>query len=197
MKKRNKLLKLIKRFWESVKKSKVFIILGGMIVVIVLMIVLMLQQRDIGAKEAGQQIELLAQNIRNQYKVRPDYWGLSTNEVTDKKLYPDSMTINGGKLLGYFGNPVEIGMDDNGATIMPTIRYFVITYRDLSKAQCSALASSRFNRNFWLGIKDIKIINGNDVYTFDWDSREMTLPIDRRKAADICHMGSNISFRFE
>lgn len=197
VKRKNKFTKWIKRFWEAVRKSKLIIILSCMIVVIVLMMMIMLKQRDIGAYEAGLQIEQLANMVRGHYKMRPDYWGLNTNEVIKNKLYPEDMTINGDKLLGYFGNPVEIGMDTNGLTIMPTVREFSITYRDLTKAQCTALASDRFRRSFWLGIKEIGITNNNSSYTFGWDDKESVLPLDKRKAADLCSNGSNVLFRFE
>lgn len=194
---KNRLKKIVRRFWEEIKSSKVIIIICCLIVMTVLMLAIMIKQQDIGAHEAGLQIEQLANTIRQHYKTRPDYWGLSTAEVLKNKLYPDSMSINGGKLLGYFNNPVEIGMNDNGDAVMPTLRDFVIAYRDLTKAQCAALAAERFQRNFWLGIKNVSIVNGDDTYTFDWDHKERTLPIERKKAADLCHTGSNIIFRFE
>ena len=81
MKRRNKLIKHLSRFWEQVKSSKTVIILCVLIVIATLMLIIMIQQRDIGAKEAGQQIEELTLKVRNYYKARPDYWGLSTNEV--------------------------------------------------------------------------------------------------------------------
>lgn len=163
----------------------------------VLMLIIMIKQQDIGAHEAGLQIEQLANTIRNHYKARPDYWGLSTSEVLKNKLYPESMSINGGKLLGYFNNPVEIGMNEQGVAVMPTLKDFVVAYRDLTKAQCAALASERFQRNFWLGVKNVSIVNGDDMYTFGWDNREQTLPIDRKKASELCRTGSNLVFRFE
>ena len=197
IKTKNRLQKLIKRLWERIKSSKVIIIMSALVVVVVLMSIIMLRQRDIGAHEAGLQIEELANTIREHYKMRPDYWSLSTSEVIRKNIYPESMTTNAGKLLGYFGNPVEIGMDINGTAVMPTMRNFVITYRDLTKAQCIALASERFSRGFWLGVKEVGVINGNDIKLFNWDGQGKSLPIDKKTASLLCRFGSDISFRFE
>lgn len=197
MKRRNKLIKHLSRFWEQVKSSKTVIILCVLIVIATLMLIIMIQQRDIGAKEAGQQIEELTLKVRNYYKARPDYWGLSTNEVIKNHLYPDSMSINGGRLLGYFANPVEIGMDDHGSIVMPTLKDFVIAYNDLTKAQCIALASDRYHSNFWLGLKEISIINSSNEQTFGWNNGKMSLPISRQNATKICQNGSNVLFRME
>ncbi|MBQ9236031.1 MAG: hypothetical protein IJ184_06175 [Alphaproteobacteria bacterium] len=197
MRKRNKLIKTLRRWWEAARSSKTVIILSGMAILALLMAIIMLQQRDIGAKEAGLQIEKLADNVRNYYKVRPDYWGLSTTEVVKHQLYPKDMAVNGGKLLGYFANPVEIGMDGYGAAVMPTLRSFIIAYNDLSKAQCVALASDRFHANFWLGVKEISIINNNDEQTFGWQTGRHSLPIDKKAASTYCRNGSNLWFRIE
>ena len=107
------------------------------------------------------------------------------------------MSINGGRLLGYFANPVEIGMDDHGSIVMPTLKDFVIAYNDLTKAQCIALASDRYHSNFWLGLKEISIINSSNEQTFGWNNGKMSLPISRQNATKICQNGSNVLFRME
>lgn len=197
MKRKSRLIKLAKRLWNRVKKGKFILILVCIVVVMVLMILLVLKQRNIGAREAGIQIEQLADSIRNRYKSRPDYWGLSTTEVIKNKTYPDDMAVVNGILLGYFGNSVEVGMDFYGTPVMPTMRDFIITYRNLTKEQCSALASDRFRRSFWLGIKNVAIVTSNSVHYFGWDRRESGLPIDKNKANELCANGGSVSFKFE
>lgn len=197
IRKKNKLLKLAKRFWDTVKSGKWIIILSCMVVVIVLMSMILLRQRDIGAREAGLQIEQMADIIRGHYKMRPDYWGLSTAEVIKHKLYPQDMVVSGDKLLGYFNNPVEVGMNTEGLAVMPTVNYFTITFRDLTKDQCTALASDRFRRSFWLGIKRVTVSDNNEIHSFGWDDKESVLPLEKSKASNLCHNGSNVSFQFE
>jgi hypothetical protein len=197
MKRKNKFIKSINRFWEVVKSSKVIIILCALVIVATLMLIIMIQQRDIGAKEAGVQIEELTLRVRNFYRARPDYWGLSTDEVIKNHLYPDTMSVNGGKLLGYFANPVEIGMDEQGSIVMPSLRDFVIAYNDLTKAQCMALASDKFRSSFWLGLKEISIVSPAGQQIFGWNNGAMSLPISRHNAAKYCQNGSNILFRME
>ena len=92
MRKKSKLTKWIKRFWDFVRKTKLIIILCCLVVVVVLMTIIMLKQRDIGAYEAGMQIEQLANMIRGHYKMRPDYWGLNTGEIIKNNLYPEDMS---------------------------------------------------------------------------------------------------------
>lgn len=197
MKKRSKLLKFAKRLLEAIKNKRLIIILCCLVIVVVLMMILMLKQRDIGAREAGAQIAQLADAVRSKYKTQPDYWGLDTGLIIKDKIYPEGMSVNGGKLLGYFNNPVEVGMDASGSQIMPTIKYFTITYRDLTKEQCIALTADHFNQVFWLGVKSLAISNNNDVYTFDWNSKESLLPLPKKKSVNICRNGSNVSFTME
>ena len=103
-------------------------------------------------KNVETQIIELSQNIIKSYRLRPDYWGLSTNEVINKKLYPQSMKLQGNKLIGSFDKVVEIGSDDMGNMVMPTEKHFVITYKNLNKSQCVGVLSQKFNNDFWLSI---------------------------------------------
>ena len=162
MKRKSKILKSTKRLWERVKKGKFILVLVCIVIVMVLMVLLVLKQRNIGAREAGIQIEQLADSIRKHYKSRPDYLGLSTAEIIKNKTYPEDMAVVNGILLGYFGNSVEVGMDIYGTPVMPTLRDFIITYRNLTKEQCSALASDRR----WAAAKKECVIKRRSSYSF-------------------------------
>lgn len=170
---------------------------AGIVIVILIMTLLIGGQQDTGAKEAGIQLEQLAQNIRNHYKTRPDFWGLSTNEVIAKKLYPLSMTAEDGQLKGYFGNPVEIGSDAQGTPVMPTVRRFTIAYNHLSKNQCAGLAANKFDQTFWLGVSGMAIDNGSKEQTFDWSSKDFRLPADKEIVKSLCNNVNNVVFYFE
>lgn len=186
-----------KNFWIKNKIRIVVVTIGGILTALLIML-LIGRQQDIGAQEAGEQIARLAQNIRGRYRTRPDFWGLSTQEVISKKIYPLSMTVSGEELKGYFGNPVEIGADASGQAVMPTMRSFVISYNDLNKAQCLALATNKFNQDFWLGVSGMSIVNGNETRLFDWSSKENSLPAEKQIVKKCCKAKDNsVIFHFE
>jgi len=188
---------LSKYFWRNNRKRLLFV--GGGIAVIILMMLLLIGgQRDIGTKEAGHQLNLLAQNIRHHYKTRPDFWGLSTKEVITKKMYPTTMIVEGDILKGYFGTTTTIGSDVNGTTVMPSGRQFVIAYHDLSKLQCIGLGSYKFNSDFWFGVTKMNISNSKGTQSFEWGNKEYKLPAQKAKLKKLCRQQNNtIAFYFE
>ena len=108
------------------------------------------------------------------------------------------MSTNDDTLIGYFGNPVEVGSDKNGTPVMPTMRNFVIAYNGLTKDQCLALASNRFDQNFWLGVTGVTVANESKEQTFDWTSKEFTLPAAKSSLKNICRAKNNsVVFHFE
>lgn len=137
-------------------------------------------------KKAEEQIIELSQNILKSYKIRPDFWGLSTNEVINKKLYTHNMKAENNKLIGYFNNIVEIGADDNGNIVMPTEKHFVIAYKDLTEKQCFGLLSQKFNKTFWLTINKITVKNEINSQDFIWGDTSFALPISRESLKKSC-----------
>ena len=188
---------LSKYFWRNNRRRILFI--GGGIAIIILMMLLLIDgQRDIGTKEAGHQLNLLAQNIRRYYKTRPDFWGLSTKEVIAKRIYPATMSTQGDILKGYFGTPTTIGSDILGSVVMPSNKQFVIAYHDLSKAQCLEMGAYKFNSDFWLGVTKMSISNSRISQNFEWGNKEYSLPAKRAKLKKLCHKQNNtIAFYFE
>ena len=171
---------------------------GSAAVVVIVAVLIIGGQQDIGAQEAGQQIIKLAQNIRNRYQTRPDFWGLSTAEVIRQKMYPLSMTAEDGKLTGYFGNRVQVGADASGTAVMPTVRRFVIAYNGLNRKQCLALGTYKFTRDFWLGVSGMTIEAEGAQRLFDWSSKELALPAAKDIVGQICQsQKNNIIFHFE
>jgi hypothetical protein len=161
-------------------------------------VLLINNQRGIGSYEAGRQIQQLSQNIRRNYQTRPDFWGLSTQSVIQQRMYPSDMLVDNHNLIGYFGNRVTVGADVDGNPIMPTSKQFVITYKGLTKAQCIGLISNKFNREFWLGVGRVSLINNQRVYDFNWSGSEYVLPITKSKAKELCsNNNNNIVFHFE
>ena len=158
--------------------------------------VFFLSQEDSGTAEAAAELEQLTSNIRSYYQNRPDYWGLSTQMVLDKNIYPNKMLKNG-SLIGYFGNPVLVGNGSNADVLMPGARNFDIIYRDLNKKQCIGLASFKFDPKFWLGVNGISIINSDVNQFFTWDDQKYSLPIQKNMAKDSCKGKNTIIWHYE
>lgn len=183
-------------FWRRNAKA-IVIFIGAIIITATVILFTISGQQDVGAQQAGEQIVKLVQNIRNRYKTRPDFWGLSTTEVINKKIHPQSMKVVGNQLVGYFNNPVEVGGDDKGTPVMPTSRKFVIAYGGLNKQQCIGLASLKFDADFWLGVTSMEIKNSESSQIFDWSSKELVLPADKSKVKPLCQSKNIIVFNFE
>ena len=140
---------------------------------------------------AGQQIVELSQNIIKHYQTSPSYWGLSSSEIIGKKMYADNMNIENGKLIGYFGNIVEVGADEKGNIVMPTSKNFVIAYNGLNKKQCIGIGSHKFNKSFWLKVIKMTIKNDTNTQDFLWGHKDYELPIKRKKLEDLCQKDGN------
>ena len=186
-----------KHFWQ--RNIYMISIVATLLAIVAISVVFMVGgQQDVGAKQAGEQIVELAQNIRNQYKTRPDFWGLSTKEVIKRKIFSSGMVVVGNQLIGYFDNPVEIGNDEKGTPVMPTSRRFVVAYNGLNKQQCISLATLKFDPKFWLGVIAMDIKNENNMQTFDWSNKEFMLPAYKTEVKKICQNRNNtIVFHFE
>jgi hypothetical protein len=184
-------------FW--CKGWKRIVTIAGVVAINTLIIVLVINgQRDIGAQEAGRQIYNLAQNIRHHYQARPNFWGLSTQYVVQNKLYPTDMRFDGNNLVGYFGNKVIVGGGADGTPVMPSVKQFVIVYKDLSKLQCIGFISNKFNNDFWLGIRRVSLNNEYKTYNFGWTKDTYILPVPKSTANKLCSNNNNsIVFHFE
>lgn len=158
--------------------------------------VFIFSQEDSGIEEAAAEVEQLAENIRRYYQNRPDYWGLSTQMVLDKKIYPNKM-LKENKLTGFFGNPVLVGSGSDGAVLMPGSRNFDIIYKNLNKKQCTELAAFRFNQKFWLGVIGITIMNDKGQQLFSWNDEENRLPIKKSQAKAACRSDNVVIWHYE
>lgn len=188
-----KVKELIYIIVEWIKKYK--IIISSMIisaVAIICTIQLFACNKEAKKYEtAGTQIAEMLQKIIKHYQASPSYWGLSSSEVIDKKLYTENMSIKNGKIIGYFGNIVEVGADNNGSMVMPTSKNFVIAYNGLNKKQCIGLGSHKFNKDFWFKVNKITIKNDINNQDFLWGAKDHELPITREKLENLCQNNNN------
>ena len=172
----------------TLQKNLQYAILGFCFVIFV---AIFLWPSALPIKDAVNEMELLAGNIRRLYQNRPDYWGLNTMMVLDKKIYPNKMKKND-KLVSVLGNEILVGDGVSGSVLMPGSRNFDITYRGLSKKQCVQLVSHEFDSSFWLVIMGITIAHLDNQQLFTWDDPKYKLPISKANAKKFCKDGSAV-----
>lgn len=176
-----------------VKKYKIIIttaLMSAIVVSVMVLIFVNIKENKFYQKAEKQIIEL-SQNIIKSYQIKPNFWGLSTNEVINKKLYTNNMKVENNNLIGYFNNLVEIGADDNGNIVMPTEKHFVIAYKELTKKQCIGMLSQKFNKTFWLSVKKITIKNNSFSQDFAWGNNDFALPISKANLRKTCVYDKN------
>ena len=175
---------------------KILISILGFFLLCWLFIAFFFAQENSGTTDAALELEQLTSNIRRYYQNRPDYWGLSTQMVLDKNIYPHKMLKNN-RLIGYFGNPILIGNGPDADVLMPGARNFDIIYKELNEKQCIGLAAFKFSQKFWLGVTGISIINDKYNQFFTWDDKENGLPIQKNTAKNICKGNNTIIWHCE
>ena len=183
----------MKRVFNVIRQYKIIVITTLLSALIVLSFVLLFaQSKDVKLyAAAGIQIDEMAKNIIQNYRLQPSYWGLSTSEVINKKLYAEGMSIKNNKLIGYFGNNVEIGADENGSPVMPGVKNFVITYNNLTKEQCIGLGANKYNEMFWLNVSKITLKNADIEQDFIWGDEEYGLIPSKHALKKMCNRKDN------
>ncbi|MBQ9732388.1 MAG: hypothetical protein IJV97_04815 [Alphaproteobacteria bacterium] len=182
---------LIKKIWEIFRRypKKIQIAILAGLALVILGISWFSAPLPIG--KAVKEMEALAGNIRRLYQNRPDYWGLNTQLVLDKKIYPNKMGENN-KLTSLLGNNVLVGDGHLGKVLMPGSRNFDITYSELTRKQCIQLATHDFDSSFWLVVMGVTIVNNEEQQLFSWEDKEYKLPISMAHAKKLCKDGSAI-----
>lgn len=145
--------------------------------------------------EAQQNMFALTENIRNFYKKRPDYWGLSTQSALKNGLIPQMM-LKDSKIYSAVGQNILIGSDEAGSVVMPGMRSFYIIYDGVSKKDCVDMVSYPISEQNKLGLLGIIIKNNKEEVVFQWGG-ENSLPIKKDKATKICRNKSIILWNFE
>lgn len=190
----------ITKWWQSFKnrRSLGWLASGlvGLVMVSLGIGMLLKRTQDIGTAQAAAQVEELAQNIRRLYQNRPDYWGLNTAYLIEKKAVPETM-VNGSVLKSVWGTPVLVGNGANGDMLMPGSRSFDIIIKDLNKQECVELASFKFNDKFWLGVFNVTVSNGSDSKVFSWNNEGNGLPVKLGDVKSLCKERNEIIWHYE
>lgn len=168
---------------------------AAVLLVAILLAFLLFPRGGENFEQAHQEVLTLAENIRNHYKTRPDYWGLDTRSALKNKIVPEKMQRKG-KVYSSAGREIIIGQDGSGSIVMPGTRYFVITIANLGKKACTALAAEKFNTEGRLGLLSISIASSQEEHLFEWGG-ENPLPVSLQAAEQYCKNKNSVSWIFE
>ncbi len=144
---------------------------------------------------AKQEINELGNMVRNHYKVRPDYWGLSTENAIKNNLVPEKM-VRGNKIVSALGKEINVGQDVNGTMIMPGGKRFIISITNISKSVCVAMLPDNSTQVENPALAAVNLISGDKVFGFEWGG-QLPLPITPELADKYCQNNNTISWTFE
>lgn len=196
----------IKIFYENLKQKflscSLFAQLGQKIIIMTTLITALLVcllawiiRPNPEINQAAVQLAQTANNIRLFYQTKPGYWGLSTENVIKNNLQASGM-LKDNKLYNAFEKPVLIGQDEDGNIAMPGSKNFVITFKELSKSECTAMAAFKLNERENLTLLQMVILNKKGNFVFTWGG-ENPLPITKTEAEKFCERVNTIAWSFE
>ncbi len=145
--------------------------------------------------QAAVQLAQMANNIRLFYQTKPGYWGLSTDSVIKNNLYAANM-FKEGKLYNAFDKPVIVGQDTEGNIVMPGSRNFMVTFPELSKKECTAMAAFKLNERETLSLLQMVILTEGQRFDFTWGGAN-PLPVTKTEAAKFCGDKNTVAWSFE
>ena len=108
--------------------------------------------------EVKNELVMLSESIRKQYKTKPDYWGLNKSNVVD--FAPKDMIINN-KVVSSIGREFIVGQNELGDIVMPSQRNFMITLANLNKKSCQDIATLDIDHEKHLSLHKINQLNLN------------------------------------
>ena len=166
-----------------------------LVILSVVVLFVCLPGQDTRFNAAHQELSVLVKNIRNHYKVRPDYWGLNTSNAIKNNLVPVDMQHDD-KIISAIGREIILGQDVNGNMVMPGQRNFMITIPNLSKAACIEMISRPFSQEEHLGLLKVSLLAADNLQEFEWGGK-LSLPIEKKTAKEFCKNQNTISWIFE
>ena len=191
----NKYWMRLRQYFESVTFVKQVIILITAITAVLVVVLAWIISPNPLINKTAVELAQTAENIRLFYQTKPGYWGLNSDIVIKNNLEASGM-LKEGKLYNAFGKPVIIGQDSEGSIVMPGTRYFMITFPELDKSECTAMAAFRLNERESLSLLQMEIVTGDKRFEFNWGGNP-SLPITKTDAAKYCGKVNTVSLRFE
>lgn len=194
----NKLPKISAEILQKVKtlpRTEVIFGSAAVITVLLLAAIFVAPNKTERISVAKQEISELSDKIRNHYKVRPDYWGLSTENAVKNKIIPLQM-VRGNKIVGALGKEINVGQDEAGSMIMPGGKRFMITVANVGKSACKAVLPDNLSHAENPALVAVKLIAADKVYKFEWGGK-LPLPITAEQANNLCQNNNTIAWIYE
>ena len=136
------------------------------------------------AKKNVKELFVIANNIRDYYIGKADYWGLNTSSVLSNNLLSKKHVI-GNKIILNNNREVLIGNGANADIVMPQSQTFDIVIKGLNKAQCIAYSEVDLDDKELVSLDHISIINDLGSFSFEWGGKN-SLPVKRYSSKDLC-----------
>lgn len=111
------------------------------------------------------QIQHLIVGIKSLYATQADYEGTNVTSLITHDVVPKDMQLTATTAINPYGAAVLIGKDAAGAAVTSGGLEFVITYKDLPKDACLALATSNWGDSSGSGLVSIKV---GTLAEFSW-----------------------------
>ena len=194
----NKLPKISAEILQKVKtlpRTEVIFGSAAVITVLLLAAIFVAPNKTERISVAKQEISELSNKIRNHYKVRPDYWGLSTENAVKNNIIPPQM-VHGNKIIGSLGKEINVGQDADGSMIMPGGKRFMISVANIGKSACKAVLPDNLSHAENPALVNINLIAGGKTYNFEWGG-ELPLPVTPELADKLCQNNNTISWIYE
>ena len=194
-------IKKIKTYLKKVGVNKIQIISAVCVILVLTLFASVLFKKQVDTERnpkfeiAATELLALSGNIRNFYRIKPDYWGLDKASAIDNKIVPESM-VKEDRIVNILNSDVEIGQGIDGTLTMPGTRSFDITYKNLDFASCVGLASFAFSQEESLGLLSLTIISGDKSHELSW-GKEQGLPLALGVAKKFCNEVNNIVWKYE
>ena len=178
---------------QNKEKIIMYVWIGSLSFIFIVGFIIMMLRPSKEVVDASQDLISMSEKIRKHYSNKPDYWGLSNQEIIKQKLY--SGIINNNQIINSLGKKVLIGGDTKGTTIMPGMKSFIISYLNLTKKECIFLSTFKWTELDNLGLISISINNGKAIKQLNWG--EDGLPLQPQEAKEYCSDNNDISWTFE
>ena len=173
---------------KNLKINSKYILVALSAVLAFCFVALLFSSPENNSEKAMEELSRISEAIHENFRKKPDYWGLNTQYVINNNLLEDN--VKGDKLISVSGNDILIGGDYQGAVIMPGSQSFNIIYKDVSRRDCVVLSSYNLDYAEKIGLLSITIINAHETKEFSWGG-DNELPISVMQAKNICLNSEN------
>ena len=168
-----------------VQRKKIFLLLGVMGIILISVL------GGIWFKSF-----LLADKIRDFYRIKPNYWGLDTSFALENNIFPSDM-VQDETAQNALGSSVLVGSGFMGEALYPGSQGFDIVYTELGRVPCIFLLSYPFSKEQTLSLSQISLLNDlGDNITFTWGGDFPLMP-DTQTAKKFCSKSNSILWHFE